>query len=385
MNQSPDLHALTAALAPDWRVFEDDCAAVRQRPALSLPTDSGVFIYGAGRFGRDVAAALQDQGQGVLGFIDRRSSGAPVDGLASWTLPQVASRLSGQTVWVAVFNREAPLLGIAQQLLAAGARQVCMPWDFYPLVAAKLGWRYWLSGPEEILQNLDAIGRTYQRLADSTSQQRLVDVCRFRLGLQLAYSQFVDPQPQYFNELTLPRPDQPVRYVDAGAFNGDTYLALKSQARVDEAWLFEPDPQNYRLLVQAIKGASVVHALPLALSDGYHQVAFSVGGGEAAPVQAQHGAQTDSIATCALDDVLGDTAVNLIKLDVEGAEREALLGMRQALRRHRPALAISAYHRPSDVWALVDVLAETLEGYRFHLRQHFYNSFELVLYAIPIH
>jgi hypothetical protein len=86
-----------------------------------------------------------------------------------------------------------------------------------------------------------------------------------------------------------------------------------------------------------------------------------------------------------LDDVLGDTAVNLIKLDVEGAEREALLGMRQALRRHRPALAISAYHRPSDVWALVDVLAETLEGYRFHLRQHFYNSFELVLYAIPIH
>jgi hypothetical protein len=253
VNQSPDLHALTAALAPDWRVFEDDCAAVRQRPALSLPTDSGVFIYGAGRFGRDVAAALQDQGQGVLGFIDRRSSGAPVDGLASWTLPQVASRLSGQTVWVAVFNREAPLLGIAQQLLAAGARQVCMPWDFYPLVAAKLGWRYWLSGPEEILQNLDAIGRTYQRLADSTSQQRLVDVCRFRLGLQLAYSQFVDPQPQYFNELTLPRPDQPVRYVDAGAFNGDTYLALKSQARVDEAWLFEPDPQNYRLLVQASK------------------------------------------------------------------------------------------------------------------------------------
>jgi hypothetical protein len=81
--------------------------------------------------------------------------------------------------------------------------------------------------------------------------------------------------------------------------------------------------------------------------------------------------------------VLGAQAVDLIKLDIEGAEAPALGGARRTLARSKPVLALSAYHRPEDLWALPDLVSDLCDGYRLYLRQHACNSFDLVLYAVP--
>ena len=83
----------------------------------------------------------------------------------------------------------------------------------------------------------------------------------------------------------------------------------------------------------------------------------------------------------ALDDVVGNNPVNFIKLDVEGGEHAALLGARRTIERQAPVLALSAYHRPEDLWNLIKVIDDFACGYRFALRQHQFNSFDLVLYA----
>jgi hypothetical protein len=75
--------------------------------------------------------------------------------------------------------------------------------------------------------------------------------------------------------------------------------------------------------------------------------------------------------------------VDFIKLDVEGAEMSALNGAKETINKYRPTLALSCYHHPDDLWKLSDMISELGLDYQFYLRQHAFNSFDLVLYAIP--
>jgi hypothetical protein len=74
--------------------------------------------------------------------------------------------------------------------------------------------------------------------------------------------------------------------------------------------------------------------------------------------------------------------VNLIKLDVEGAEIETLKGMEQLIRSQRPNLLVSAYHTPGHLHELAELIESWQLGYSFHLRMHEYNTFGVVLYCL---
>jgi hypothetical protein len=89
------------------------------------------------------------------------------------------------------------------------------------------------------------------------------------------------------------------------------------------------------------------------------------------------------IAAVALDEILPNIKIDFIKLDVEGAEAQVIDGARKMINRCRPVLAISLYHKPNDLWELPELLFDLCPGYDFYIRQHYFNSFESVLYAIP--
>lgn len=56
--------------------------------------------------------------------------------------------------------------------------------------------------------------------------------------------------------------------------------------------------------------------------------------------------------------------VDFIKLDIEGAEREALSGGAETLRRFQPRLMLDSYHRPDDPVVLPALLSGLQAGYR---------------------
>ena len=82
------------------------------------------------------------------------------------------------------------------------------------------------------------------------------------------------------------------------------------------------------------------------------------------------------VQTCALP------IFDFIKMDIEGAERVALAGATQTLRRFRPRLAISVYHRVDDIWAVPIWLGGLGLGYRFYLDHYTIHHEETVLYAV---
>ena len=76
------------------------------------------------------------------------------------------------------------------------------------------------------------------------------------------------------------------------------------------------------------------------------------------------------IAAEPLDRVLNGAPVDYIKYDVEGAEREALLGSAETIRKYAPTLLVSLYHRNEDLFALPLLVRERFPSYqKFYLRR----------------
>lgn len=351
-------------------------------PMLRADAARPIWIFGAGPFGRDVCGTLRVQGFDVQGFIETtprqdRLLDLPVK---SWTQLSAAEK-SAQLV-IAIYNRATPLDHLEAIAREVGFYDVLLPWHIYAQFEQPLGWRYWLSGRDIIVDHLNMLEKSHAFFTDAISQECLRDICRFRLGLHTAYASFRHDTHQYFNEMTLGAAMPPaVRYVDGGAYNGDTLVELAGLRDIAGAYLFEPDKANYAELQRNVCSSNLaVHCLPVALSDRYQILSFSGGHGEAGTISSTG---SSHIAAMALDDLLPSQVVDFIKLDVEGAEIAALNGAARLIERSRPTLAISFYHRVQDMWEIPTWCSAHCTDYDFALRQHYYNSFDSVLYAVP--
>ena len=84
-----------------------------------------------------------------------------------------------------------------------------------------------------------------------------------------------------------------------------------------------------------------------------------------------------------IDEVLGGRRLTYIKMNIEGAEPDALRGGQKSIQKWLPRLAISVYHRPADLWQIPKQVLELNAGYELYLRQHDGGIIETVLYALP--
>lgn len=366
---------------PSFDAFRQEVSGSLAPPNVLSPNQP-VWIFGAGQFGRDVCQVLIARGFDVAGFVETMPQRDTVNGLPLLAWGDLSHSQRQSQIAIGIYNRGMPLDELAALARSHGATQLFFPWDLYDQFEAELGWRYWLGSQALLTSNLDNIERSFHRLADANSQQCLLDICRFRLGLFVAYASFTHSDAQYFNALTLGHLRGPaLHYVDGGAYNGDTLLELQALHAVERAYLFEPDPSNFDALVRNTQSfVGTAQCLPLALSDRHQTLSFNAGSGEGAAISEQG---TSHITAVALDSIVGKLPVDFLKLDVEGAEVAALQGGQGVIRRSRPVMALSLYHRPEDIWAIPDTIAAIADGYDLYLRQHFANSFDSVLYAVP--
>ena len=358
------------------------CMDVARRKPPVLHRNRPVWIFGAGNFGRDLCMVLKQEGFEIRGFIESDARKESILDLALQSWREISSESLTEQLAIGIFNRDMPLDQLLIKAESAGFSDIFMPWDLYAQFGAQLGWRFWLSSPEIITGNLSAIERTYLSLADEESRRCLLEICAFRLGAHTPYASFTHAERMYFNHLTVPSlRGRKITYVDGGAYNGDTFLEINSLLDVATAYLFEPDQDNYRAMVAAVKSVNgTALCLPLALTEQYDILSFHGKMGEGCALSTLGSLQ---IAASALDEILNGQHVDFIKLDVEGAEALAIGGAARVIRNSRPILAISLYHNPEDIWRIPDLLSGICEDYQFYIRQHCYNSFESVLYAIP--
>jgi len=96
-------------------------------------------------------------------------------------------------------------------------------------------------------------------------------------------------------------------------------------------------------------------------------------------------ANVPGMALRSIDSVLASGEIprlDFIKMDIEGSELAALTGASEALRKWKPRLAISLYHRAQDLFEIPLWLDSLGLGYRFFLDHYSIHHEETVLYAI---
>lgn len=377
----------------DELLAEDPAAAAaRAREAferLAAPLQNTLVLFGAGNLGKKTLRGLRRLGIEAQAFADNnpRSWGQTVEGLPVLS-PTEAARLHGArgvfvvTIWGA--GQRHTQAEIQQQLRSLGCSRV--------VACGLLFWQhpeiflphYALDLPEKVLQEKAAATSAFQLLADAESRAEFLAQLRWRLFLDFEAVTRVSTYPQYFpDDLFRLRHDE--CFIDGGAFTGDTLKEYTERIGSFAKFIaFEPDPANFAALrehvgtlPEGIRARIDVRAH--ALGARRELVPFSATGTAASVV-----GQGDCVVeTIALDEALAGESPTYIKLDIEGAEPEALAGARGLIGRHRPILAVCAYHRQDHLWRIPLLIREIAPDYQLYYRAHNREAFDLVCYALP--
>ena len=153
-------------------------------------------------------------------------------------------------------------------------------------------------------------------------------------------------------------------FLDGGAFNGDTAIALLPY-HPEAIWCIEPDDLNFELLNETIrKNAldSVLLPYKLGIGDREYQASFDNSGIMGSKIVDQ-GESSIHVQTIDKLTEACESRIGLIKLDIEGFELEALQGAEQTIRKHHPLLIISAYHTGKDFFGIPPLLKEFFPDY----------------------
>lgn len=77
-----------------------------------------------------------------------------------------------------------------------------------------------------------------------------------------------------------------------------------------------------------------------------------------------------------------DYKCDYIKMDIEGAEYQALQGAETTIKKNKPILAISAYHRKDDIFRLAELITQFRDDYKIYFRNYCKFGIELVMYGV---
>lgn len=226
-------------------------------------------------------------------------------------------------------------------------------------------------GLAENIEKLKAI------LADKKSIELVDKILEKRQKLDIDYSDVNEPH-QYFVEEIVERNPQAV-FVDGGAFLGETvdeFIEFQ-QNEFNKVYSFEMDEANYKK-IDTSKYDDRVEFLNYGLWSEATECRY-----DSDTTSSALGDSGELVAKCMpIDKVCEQDKVSFIKMDIEGAEVEALRGAYQTIIENKPQLAICIYHKPDDIYEIPFLLKEWVPEYKFYIRHHSDNFTETVLYAV---
>lgn len=220
----------------------------------------------------------------------------------------------------------------------------------------------------------------YGRLADETSRRIFKKIINFRYFMNLDCLRGFknDVEGQYFDDCIVFGANEV--FVDGGGYDGDTSLRFAQRCGKHKAiYYFEPAPDLMVKSKEKLKGLDTVHFIEKGLYRENCTLCFDATRGVGNRLSDEGGTKIEVVR---LDDEVKEK-VTYIKLDLEGAEFDAICGARSHIEADRPKFAVGVYHAQHDFWRVPEEILRITDAYDLYFRHYSESVSESVLYFIP--
>lgn len=177
-------------------------------------------------------------------------------------------------------------------------------------------------------------------------------------------------------------PLEDVTLIDVGAYEGESIepIRLFYGDRFKYCYAFEPDTKSFEHLQQYVSEKNLedrCKIFPYALGIEEKILLFSeTGSTSQLSNMGNYEVQQRRFDDLEIENVIGTP---MIKMDIEGAEEGALLGMKEFIQEHKPYLAICIYHKEDDIYRIPKLIKSFYSGYKLYIR----GGWHLEVWAVP--
>lgn len=213
----------------------------------------------------------------------------------------------------------------------------------------------------------------YNILNDYKSKLILLNILTYWLMIDdNKISKLIDNTYSQYFDLDLISVNQDEVFIDVGAYTGDTvakYIDTFGKQKYKKIYCYEMVSDNIKYLNSTIKelNLSNVYIRDRAASD-LNSKGFINSEKTSSVTQVIEEGDIEVETVKIDDDIKG--RVTFIKMDIEGGELKALLGLKNKITKYKPKLAISVYHNNNHLWQIPKMLYYLNPKYKFYLRYY---------------
>jgi len=156
--------------------------------------------------------------------------------------------------------------------------------------------------------------------------------------------------------------------IDAGGFIGDTAIAFAFKNPNGKVYSFEPSKLGIENMVHLTQ--SFPNIIPIQMGLWYENCLLAFNEEDELSNSSRVNEGQKVIDAITLDSFVQDRniiKVDFIKMDIEGAELNALKGAKSTILRDKPDLAICIYHSPTDLWEIPLWIKNNFPDYHIYI------------------
>ena len=233
------------------------------------------------------------------------------------------------------------------------------------------------------IENYSEVIQAYNLLADAKSKMVFQNIINYKISGDRKLIQEIsdEAEQQYVDKNIVNFLDDEV-LVDIGAFNGDTverFIRNIGTEKYKKIIAIEADSSNYIKLQKNTSHYGNIKYINIGVYSQKGKLGFDGNNLGASAIKV---ISLNAIDVDKLDNLLKDKEVTFIKADIEGAEKDAIYGAEEIIKKCKPKLAFCVYHRKEDIFKIPLLLSQFNPQYRLYMRHYNYNATETVIYAI---